>query len=190
MGFPVASSIYTCRGCTFWKYHEVSISEEVTRHTYTIQKLMCSQDGLILPSGKLLRNYGKSPCLMGKSTISMAIFNSKLFYFLLLDMKFRLDGGWGSCQDQRRVPHWWWFSGWFMIGVAMCCHIMLYFPSFPGLLLWVILGLSLDLTDCKLPSILFGFQHCFEIDVVSSHPEKMNLSKKDSQILPAGFIAT
>ena len=29
-----------------------------------------------LPSGKRLHNYGKSPCLMGKSTISMAIFNS------------------------------------------------------------------------------------------------------------------
>ena len=30
-----------------------------------------------IPSGKLLHNYGKSPCSMGKSTISMAIFNSK-----------------------------------------------------------------------------------------------------------------
>ena len=29
-----------------------------------------------LPSGKLSHNYGKSPFLMGKSTISMAIFNS------------------------------------------------------------------------------------------------------------------
>ena len=29
-----------------------------------------------VPSGKLLHNYGKSPWLMGKSTISMAIFNS------------------------------------------------------------------------------------------------------------------
>ena len=28
------------------------------------------------PSGKHTKNYGKSPCLMGKSTISMAIFNS------------------------------------------------------------------------------------------------------------------
>ena len=30
------------------------------------------------PSGKLLHNYGNSPCLMGKLTVSMAIFNSKL----------------------------------------------------------------------------------------------------------------
>ena len=29
-----------------------------------------------LPSGKRSHNYGKSPFLMGKSTISMAIFNS------------------------------------------------------------------------------------------------------------------
>ena len=29
-----------------------------------------------IPSGKRLRNYGKSPFFMGKSTISMAIFNS------------------------------------------------------------------------------------------------------------------
>ena len=31
---------------------------------------------LPLPSGKLSHNYGKSPFLMGKLTISMAIFNS------------------------------------------------------------------------------------------------------------------
>ena len=29
-----------------------------------------------IPSGKLLHNYGKSPFLMGKLTIKMAIFNS------------------------------------------------------------------------------------------------------------------
>jgi hypothetical protein len=29
-----------------------------------------------LPSGKHTKNYGKSPLLMGKSTISMAMFNS------------------------------------------------------------------------------------------------------------------
>ena len=41
-----------------------------------------------LPPGKRLHNYGKSPCLMGKSTISMAIFNSyfditRVFRFFL-----------------------------------------------------------------------------------------------------------
>ena len=29
-----------------------------------------------IPSGKHTKNYRKSPCLMGKSSISMAIFNS------------------------------------------------------------------------------------------------------------------
>ena len=33
---------------------------------------------LDIPSGKRLHSNGKSPFLMGKSTISMAIFNSKL----------------------------------------------------------------------------------------------------------------
>ena len=34
------------------------------------------EDHRILPSGKHTKNYGKSPFFMGKSTISMAIFNS------------------------------------------------------------------------------------------------------------------
>ena len=34
-----------------------------------------------LPSGKRLHNYGKSPFLMGKSTISMAIFNSYVSHY-------------------------------------------------------------------------------------------------------------
>ena len=34
-----------------------------------------------LPSGKRLQNYGKSPCSMGKSFISMAIFNSLLLVY-------------------------------------------------------------------------------------------------------------
>jgi len=34
-----------------------------------------------IPSGKRLHNYGQSPFLMGKSTISMAIFNSFLHVY-------------------------------------------------------------------------------------------------------------
>jgi hypothetical protein len=37
-----------------------------------------SKSKINITSGKLLHNYGKSPFLMGQSTISMAIFNSKL----------------------------------------------------------------------------------------------------------------
>jgi hypothetical protein len=32
--------------------------------------------GFMIPSGKHTKNYGKSPFLMGISTISMGIFNS------------------------------------------------------------------------------------------------------------------
>ena len=34
-----------------------------------------------LPSGKHTKNYGKSPCSMGKLTISMAIFNSYVSHY-------------------------------------------------------------------------------------------------------------
>ena len=34
-----------------------------------------------IPSGKHTKNYGKSPCFMGKITISMAIFNSELLNY-------------------------------------------------------------------------------------------------------------
>jgi hypothetical protein len=33
----------------------------------------------MIPSGKRLHNYGTTPFLLGKSTISMAIFNSFLY---------------------------------------------------------------------------------------------------------------
>ena len=34
---------------------------------------------IMVPSGELTKSNGKSPCLMGKSTISMAIFNCYLY---------------------------------------------------------------------------------------------------------------
>ena len=51
--------------------------------------------GNILPSGKHTKNYGKSPCLMGKLTISMAIFNSYVSlpdgrYFFKTTIAFKL----------------------------------------------------------------------------------------------------
>ena len=38
-----------------------------------------------VPSGKRLQNYGESPFFMGKSTTSMAIFNSKLLVYQRLN---------------------------------------------------------------------------------------------------------
>ena len=35
---------------------------------------------IYIPSGKRLHNYGKSPCLMGNSNISMVIFNSYVWH--------------------------------------------------------------------------------------------------------------
>ena len=45
-----------------------------------------------LPSGKQPHIYGKSPFLMGKSTLSMAIFNSQLLNYQMVkvDIKLRL----------------------------------------------------------------------------------------------------
>ena len=48
---------------------------------------------LSLPSGKRLHNYGKSPFSMGKSTISMVIFNSYVklpegIYFIVSSLKY------------------------------------------------------------------------------------------------------
>ena len=58
--------------------------------------------GVDLPSGKLLHNYGKSPCLMGKSTISMAIFHS----YVSLPR-----GSTGECGSVRKHVDEIWWSG-------------------------------------------------------------------------------
>jgi hypothetical protein len=49
-----------------------------TRGIWMDQNLRIGFCGIFcgIPNGKRLHNYGKSPCPMGKSTISMAIFNS------------------------------------------------------------------------------------------------------------------
>ena len=57
----------------------------------------------VLNDGKRLHNYGKSPFLMGKSTISMAIFNSFLYVY------------------QRVHLHWWIIVGMFGLG-SMISH--------------------------------------------------------------------
>ena len=46
----------------------------ISQKTWRIQ--LCRGNFIHIPSGKRLHNYGKSSFLMGKSTISMAIFNS------------------------------------------------------------------------------------------------------------------
>ena len=43
--------------------------------------LYFSHNTQLLPSGKRLHNYGKSPFFMGKLTIPMAMFNRKLLVY-------------------------------------------------------------------------------------------------------------
>jgi hypothetical protein len=40
-----------------------------------------TSENAVLSSGKRLQNYGKSPFWMGKSTISMAMFNDFLYVY-------------------------------------------------------------------------------------------------------------
>ena len=59
---------------------------------------------VVLPSGKRSHNYGKSPFLMRKSTISMAIFNSKLLVYQRVTGKSTITGGLnGKITDKRWI---------------------------------------------------------------------------------------
>ena len=49
-----------------------------------------------LPSGKLLHNYGKIHHFVGKSTISMTIFNSKLVVYQRVNLHFPMVFPWFS----------------------------------------------------------------------------------------------
>ena len=54
----------------------------------------------MIPSGKLSHNYGKSPFLMGKSTISMSIFNSYFDItrgYVLHECRNGMINQWSSC---------------------------------------------------------------------------------------------
>ena len=70
--------------------------------------------GGCLPSGKHTKNYGKPPVLMGKLTISMAIFNSELLNYqrvLPLSEAIHLSG-WknGDCNKTSGFL-WFWLGG-------------------------------------------------------------------------------
>jgi hypothetical protein len=73
-------------------------------HHAKIQGLTLERNSQILPSGKLSHNYGKSPFLMGKSTISMVIFNS---YVKLPDsMIFSSLGVLEDHGNQQKLGYW------------------------------------------------------------------------------------
>ena len=60
-------------------YHGGYLTVSAWRPSWT--KTVTGQQKQVIPSGKHTKNHGKSPSLMGKSTISMAIFNSKLLNY-------------------------------------------------------------------------------------------------------------
>ena len=58
----------------FWSSEDGGSSWQPEEFELNSQQRQCSYN--IIPSGKHTKNYGKSPFLMGNSTISMVIFNS------------------------------------------------------------------------------------------------------------------
>jgi len=56
-----------------------------------IEKNSLGARWFFLPSGKHTKNYGKSPFLMGKSTISIAIFNSYVTNYQRVSFQKNID---------------------------------------------------------------------------------------------------
>ena len=74
----IASSIGNNHGQIIWGF-PILWWDDHSPYTMLSRIFLLRQQNVtayVIPSGKLLHSYGKSPCLMGKSTISMAIFNS------------------------------------------------------------------------------------------------------------------
>ena len=117
-----------------------------------------------IPFGKHTKNYGKSPCLMGKSTISMAMFNS---YVSLPER---------SCsQDFFRIT---------LFEPPKLLLLLIAHPSFHPIYLWstsrsvCIQGPSLQIgvplnplaSQCSIHVMLqFWGVHLFETHHISSH---------------------
>ena len=82
------------------------------------------QHQLLIPSGKLPHNYGKSQFLMGKSTMSMAIFNSILLVYQRVNLHFPMVFLWFSYGLPRISMVFLWFSYGFPV-------VFLWFLSLP-----------------------------------------------------------
>ena len=88
-----------------------------------------------LPSGKRLHNHGKSPCLMGKSTISMAIFNSYVSYYQRVHIATRLifrqtlqlgASDHGGLFNNPAAETAWPCMAWFPYAVLICIQTCMY----------------------------------------------------------------
>ena len=103
-----------------------------------LDSLWCTPALLLLPSGKRWHNYGKSPFSMGRSTISMVIFNSYVSHYQRVTWPIlehnrilhwstqswpgklrRLDRGWVQWRKPQTCPtlaalftqRWWTYQG-------------------------------------------------------------------------------
>jgi hypothetical protein len=77
------------------------------------------------------KNYGKSPCLMGKSPISMAIFNSKLLVHQAGKFSINHRGPMRPMRPENggfRLPG---LKNWDEATDGMGCTILHYFPENP-----------------------------------------------------------
>ena len=89
------------------------------------------QHQLLIPSGKLPHNYGKSQFLMGKWTMSMAIFNSILLVYQRVNLHFPMVFLWFSYGFPMVYLGFLWFSMvflWFSYGFPV---VFLWFLSLP-----------------------------------------------------------
>ena len=118
----------------FWtsgKQRKVMVVSVVTSsYSYSLAK----KEGVwqALPSGKRLYNYGKSPCLMGKSTISMVIFNSKpLNYQRVTNSK--LEQQHTAIPKQFNSPNWNYPAICFKLQIL---HIIIFCQLSPSCLSW------------------------------------------------------
>jgi len=84
-----------------WQWNILGIPAQAPG-TVLLRAVALVSPGLWLASGKLSQNYGKSPFLMGKSTISMAIFNS---YVKLPEVSFKCANVFHSqtCDDDAPI---------------------------------------------------------------------------------------
>ena len=92
-----------------------------------------------LPSGKHTKNYGKSPFLMGTSTISIAIFNSKLLVITRPGIRgFCCDSLSDEKISRREVQRAWWLPPGFILvpwrekkSEDRCVSLRASLPRFP-----------------------------------------------------------
>ena len=86
---------------TAWQHGAAWISQQIQGAKLLINIALSTTQTNVVPSGELTVRNGKSPFLMGKSTISMAIFNS----FLLVHQRVFANIGIWHWHDMTWYPY-------------------------------------------------------------------------------------